>query len=57
MGIKNLDPLRPMFQSYRNQPIDLISESNDWFLNDGNIGREPVSCRGYTEKDQWHELG
>ena len=31
-----------MFPSYRNQSVDLQSKSTDWFLCDGNIGRETV---------------
>ena len=30
---------RPIFPSYRNQLVDLQSNSTDWFLYDGNIGR------------------
>ena len=30
---------RPMFPSYRNQLVDLLWKSSDWFLYDGNIGR------------------
>ena len=30
---------RPMFPSYRNQSVDLLCKSTDWFLYDGNIGR------------------
>ena len=32
-----------MFPSYRNQSVDLQSKSTDWFLYDGNIGREKVN--------------
>ena len=31
-----------MFPSYRNQSADLQSKSTDWFLYDGNIGRQGV---------------
>ena len=27
------------FSSYRNQSVDLLWKSTDWFLYDGNIGR------------------
>ena len=33
---------RPMFPSYRNQSVDLLCKSTDWFLHDGNIGRSRV---------------
>ena len=33
---------RPMFPSYRNQSVDLLYKSTDWFLYDGNIGRYRV---------------
>ena len=29
---------RPMFPSYRNQTVGLLSKSTDCFLYDGNIG-------------------
>ena len=29
----------PMFPSYRNQSVDLLCKSTEWFLYDGNIGR------------------
>ena len=28
----------PVLPSYRNQPIDLLCKSIDWFLYEGNIG-------------------
>ena len=28
---------KPMFPSYRNQSVDLLSKLTDWFLYDGNI--------------------
>ena len=28
----------PKLPSYGNQPIDLLSKSFDWFLDDGNFG-------------------
>ena len=31
-----------MFLSYRNQSVDLQIKSTDWFLYDGNIGRQRV---------------
>ena len=31
-----------MFPSYRNQSVDLQRKSTDWFLYDGNIGRQKV---------------
>ena len=31
-----------MFQSFRNQSVDLLCKSTDWFLYDGNIGRQKV---------------
>ena len=31
-----------MFPSYTNQPVDLLCNSTDWFLYDGNIGRWKV---------------
>ena len=31
-----------MFLSYWNQSVDLHRKSTDWFLYDGNIGRERV---------------
>ena len=31
-----------MFQSYRNQSVDLLCKSTDWFLYDGNIDRQKV---------------
>ena len=31
-----------MFPSDRNQSVDLLSKSIDWFLYDENIGRERV---------------
>ena len=37
-----LTPWRPMFPSYRNQSVDLLCKSADWFLYDGNIGRQRV---------------
>ena len=30
---------RPMLLSYRNQSVDLLCKSTDWFLYDRNIGR------------------
>ena len=33
---------RPMFPSYRNRSVDLLCKSADWFLYDGNIGRQRV---------------
>ena len=33
-----------MFPSYRNQSVDLLCKSTDWFLYDGNIGRYSVKC-------------
>ena len=41
-GLRNLTDLtfeRSMFSSYRNQAVDLLCKSTDWFLYDGNIGR------------------
>ena len=35
--------LRLMFPSYRHQSVDLQSKSTDWFLYDGNVGREKVN--------------
>ena len=32
-----------MFPSYRNQSVDLLCKSIDWFLYDGNIGRYRVN--------------
>ena len=32
----NLTHYVPVFPSYRNQSVDLHSESIDWFLNEGN---------------------
>ena len=32
-----------MFPSYRNQSVDLQSKSTDWFLYDGNIGRQRLN--------------
>ena len=29
-----------MFPSYRNQSVDLLCKSTDWFLYNGNIGRK-----------------
>ena len=31
-----------MFRSYRNQSVDLLSKSTEWFLYDRNIGRQKV---------------
>ena len=31
-----------MFPSYRNQSVDLLRKSADWFLYDGNVGRSWV---------------
>ena len=31
-----------MFPSYRNQLVNFQSKSTDWFLYNGNIGREKV---------------
>ena len=31
-----------MFQLYRNQSLDLLCKSTDWFPYDGNNGRERV---------------
>ena len=32
-----------MFPTYTNQSVGLKSKSTDWFLRDGNIGREKVN--------------
>ena len=32
-----------MFPSYRNQFVDLLCKSTDWFLYDGNIGLQKVN--------------
>ena len=29
---------RPIFSAYRNQSVDLLCKSTDWFLYNGNIG-------------------
>ena len=34
----NLMPELPVLPSYRNQSIDLLCKSIDWFLYDGNFG-------------------
>ena len=39
VGIVELTLSRPMFPSYRNQLVDLLYKSTDWFLYDGNNGR------------------
>ena len=37
-----------MSTSYRNQSVDLQSKSTDWFLYDGNIGREKVKIKKFS---------
>ena len=37
-GDGNLTFYEPMFPSFRNQSVDLLSKSTDWFLYDGDIG-------------------
>ena len=39
----NLTLQRPMFPSNRNQSVDLLCKSTDWFLYDGNIGRSRIN--------------
>ena len=41
---------RPL--SYRNQSIDLRSESRDWFLYDNGLGHERVNYEE-NESDKW----
>ena len=45
-----------MFQSYRNQSVDLQSKSTDLFLYDGNIGRSKVKIghmKNKTNTSRW----
>ena len=37
-GDGNLTLYEPMFPSFRNQSVDLLSKSTDWILYDGDIG-------------------
>ena len=39
-----------MFPSYRNQSVDLLSKSTDWFLYDGNIDRYKVNKQNKINK-------
>ena len=42
----------PVLPSYRNQSIDLLCKSIDWFLYDGNTGFEWVKRKsGYRRTD------
>ena len=41
-----------MFSSYRNQLVDLQSKPTDWFLYDGNIGRQKVK-ENLSRKNKW----
>ena len=36
-----------MFPSYRNQSVEFLCKSTDWFLYDGNIGRKKVKFSQY----------
>ena len=36
--IVNFSPLNPVLPSYRNQSIDLLCKSIEWFLYEGNTG-------------------
>ena len=40
--------IRPVFPSYRNQPVDLQSKTTDWFLYYGNIGRQRAIQEQYN---------
>ena len=40
-----------MFPSYRNQSVDLLFKLTDWFLYDGNIGRQKVKCQRVSVKE------
>ena len=45
--------IRPMFPSYRNQPVDLQSKTTDWFLYYGNIGRQRAIREQYNRYLTW----
>ena len=53
MGLINVEVtlinlLNPVLPSYRNQSIDLLCKSLDWFLYEGNTGNKWVK-RSYSD--------